>query len=313
MPRWKKNKYGKITDFFQSLFNNAMAHNIYYDHLKEVTIGLYQWLNLPKEIDERFLELTLFEQGHVLFFKDEIMDQYVVTRAALEGKWNIYNIPIRRNAYASNGYQNQKTSKDSIIIYNNNLHTSSEAETLYYADKIGFYDRIIDINVNAQKTPILIKCSENKRLSMKNLYMKYDGNEPVIFADDSMDVSNPIQVLKTDAPFVAPDIYEMKVKYWNEFLTFKGISNVATVKKERMTNDEVYRQLGGSFAARGSGLKMRKQAAKQINEMFGLEIDVIFNEEYQQKVNDAADEIFDPEDGNEPGPDMVERGNVNNE
>ena len=313
MPRWKKNKYGKITDFFQSLFNNAMAHDIYYDHLKEVTIGLYQWLNLPKEIDERFLELTLFEQGHVLFFYDEIMEQYVVTRAALEGKWNIYNIPIRRNAYASNGYQNKKTSKDSIIIYNNNLHTSSEAETLYYADKIGFYDRIIDINVNAQKTPILIKCSENKRLSMKNLYMKYDGNEPVIFADDSMDVSNPIQVLKTDAPFVAPDIYEMKVKYWNEFLTFKGISNVATVKKERMTNDEVYRQLGGSFAARGSGLKMRKQAAKQINEMFGLQIDVIFNEEYQQKVNDAADEIFDPEDGNEPGPDMVERGNVNNE
>ena len=139
---------------------------------------------------------------------------------------------------------------------------------------------------------------------MKNLYMKYEGNEPVIFADDSMDVSNPIQVLKTDAPFVAPDIYELKVKYWNEFLTFKGISNVAQVKKERMTNDEVYRQLGGSFAARGSGLKMRQQAAKQINEMFDLEIDVIFNEDYQIKVNDANDEIFDPEDGNEPGPDM---------
>lgn len=308
MASKNKNRYGKITEFFQSLFNNAVAHDIYYDHLKEVTIGLYQWLNLPKEIDERFLELTLFEQGHVLFFKDEIMDQYVVTKAALEGKWNIYNIPIRRKAYASNGYKNNKTSRDSVIIYNNNLHTSSEAETLYYADKIGFYDRVIDINVNAQKTPILIKCSENKRLSMKNLYMNYAGNEPVIFADDSMDVSNPIQVLKTDAPFVAPDIYEMKVKYWNEFLTFKGVSNVATVKKERMTNDEVYRQLGGSFAARGSGLKMRKQAAQQINEMFGLEIDVIFNEEYQQKVNDAADEIFDPEDGNEPGPDLGEGG-----
>lgn len=295
--RKRKNKFAKITDFFVTLFNNAVAQNVYYDKLKEITISLYTWLNLPPEIDERFLEICLFEQGSCLFFRDEILNEYIVARAAQEGPLNIYNLPIRRQAYASTGYHNDLNIGNSVLIYNNNLRTSSQQETLYYADKLGFYDRIIDVNVNAQKTPIIIKCSENKRLSLKNLFSKYDGNEPVIYADDSLSV-DPLQVLKTDAPFVADQIYEMKVKYWNEFLTFKGVSNINVQKKERLTNDEVYRQLGGSFAARGSGLKMRKQAAKQINDMFGLEIDVIFNEEYQLKVNDEADQIFDPEDGN---------------
>lgn len=292
---FKRKKIGKITDFFVTIFNNAVAHTVYYDKLKEITISLYKWLNLPPEIDARYLELVLFDQGQTVFFYDEIMEEYVVAKVALSGPKNIYNIPDRRRAYAANGYQYRLNSENSVIIYNNNLRQSSEQETLYYADKIGFYDRIIDVNVNAQKTPILIKCSENKRLSLKNLYMKYDGNEPIIWADDSLSV-DPITVLKTDAPFVADQIYEMKVKYWNEFLTFKGISNISVMKKERMTNDEVYRQLGGSFAARGSGLQMRKQAAQMINEMFDLNIDVIFNEEYQMQVNDAADEIVDPQD-----------------
>ena len=127
--------------------------------------------------------------------------------------------------------------------------------------------------------------------------MKYDGNEPMIAADEAIGLDgSSIEVLKTDAPFVADKIYEMKVKYWNEFLTFKGISNVNIASRERMTNDEVYRQLGGSLACRGSGMRMRKEAAKQINGMFGLNIDVVFNEEYQIKVLDAADEIIDPAD-----------------
>lgn len=292
---FKRKKIGKITDFFVTIFNNAVAHGVYYNKLKEITISLYKWLNLPPEIDERYLEMVLFDQGQVVFFFDEIMQEFVVAKTAISGPKNIYNIPTRRKAYAANGYQYNLTIDNSVIIFNNNLLQNSEMETLYYADKIGFYDRIIDINVNAQKTPILIKCSENKRLSLKNLYEKYDGNEPIIWADDSLSV-DPLTVLKTDAPFVADRIYEMKVKYWNEFLTFKGISNVADTKKERMTNDEVYRQLGGSFAARGSGMQMRKQAAKMINKMFNLNIDVVFNEEYQMKVNDVADEIVDPLD-----------------
>ena len=293
----KKNWRNVITNFFSTIFNNAAAYNLYYDRLKEVTVTLYNWLNLPDEIDQRFLELMLYERGKVLFFYDEGLQQYVVMNTNLPGKWDIYNNPIRRDAYANNGYNVTKNKDNSVIIYNNILRTSSESETIYFADKLGFYDRIVDININAQKTPILLKCPENKRLTLKNMWMKYDGNEPMIATDEMIGLDGSgIEVLKTDAPFVADQIYEMKIKYWNEFLTFKGISNVNIASRERMTNDEVYRQLGGSLACRGSGMRMRKEAAKQINKMFGLEIDVVFNEEYQIQVLDAANEIIDPSD-----------------
>lgn len=286
---------GKITYFFQSIFNNAVSYNVYYDKLKEITVTLYKWVNLPEEIDERFLELALFERGQALFFYDDILEQYIVMNMAGVGKWDFYNRPIERRGYASNGAKATRFPDDSVIIYNNVLRTSSENDTLYYAEKFAFYDQIINININAQKTPLFIRCGESERLTLKNLFMKYDGGEPVIFGDKNLSTV-PIEVLKTDAPYVADKIYDMKVKYWNEFLTFKGVSNVNINKKERLTTDEVQRQLGGSIAARGSGLLMRKQAAEAINEKFGLDIDVVFNEDYQLRVEDPEDDLIDEND-----------------
>lgn len=287
--KFKKKNF--LNYFFQSIFNNGWAYNVYYDKLKEITVTLYKWINLPEEIDERFLELSLFERGQVLFFYDDIIEKYIVMNMAGVGKWDLYNRPIERRGYASNGAKAERFSNDSIIIYNNVLRTSSEKETLYYAEKFSFYDQVINININAQKTPLMIRCGEGERLTMKNLFMKYEGGEPIIFGDKNLS-SIPVEVLKTDAPYVADKIYDMKVKYWNEFLTFKGVSNVNINKKERLTTDEVQRQLGGSIAARGSGLLMRKQAADAINQMFGLDIDVVFNEDYQLKVDDPEDELL---------------------
>ena len=249
-------------------------------------------MNLPDEIDARFLELSLFECGEIVFAQDEVTGLYFVMRNVNAGQLDKYDRPIYRRLYANNGLNLERTSADSVIIYNNVLRTSSVPITRYYSDRFHFYDQIVDVNVNAQKTPVLIRCSENERLSVENLYLKYEGGQPIIFGDKALS-NKPIDVLKTDAPFVADKIYDMKVKYWNEFLTFFGVSNVNINKKERLTTDEVNRQLGGAIAARGSGMLARKEACKEINRMFNLDIDVVFNEDYQLKVNDPDDELID--------------------
>lgn len=276
--------------FRASIFKNLYSYNIYDDKLKEIAITLFKWVNLPDEIDERFLELTLFEKGNIVFSKDEDADLYFVMRSANTGEWDLYNRPDRRDLYANTGINLTRDIRNSVIIYNNVLRKSSWDIVKYYAERFYFYDQVIDININAQKTPVLIRCDENERLSVENLYEKYEGGLPVIFGDKNLSAS-PLEVLKTDAPFVAPQIYDMKVKYWNEFLTFFGVSNVNINKKERMTVDEVNRQLGGAIAARGSAMLMRKQACKEINDMFGLNIDVVFNEDYQLRVEDPEDEL----------------------
>ena len=110
--------------------------------------------------------------------------------------------------------------------------------------------------------------------------MQYDGNYPVIFGDSNLDIKS-LSVLKTDAPFVSDKIYDLKVKIWNEALTYLGVSNINSTKKERMITDEVIRNQGGTIASRYSRLESRRIAVKKINKMFGLNITVDYREDFQ--------------------------------
>lgn len=240
---------------------------------------MFEWKNLPPTIDQRFLELTLFTNGMAVFFKDDVMG-YLGLQCMIGGKLNVYNIPTDRQAFATSGYRKRLTEDDSVIIFNNMLHTNSITDVEMYARRLEEIDRTIDVNVRAQKTPVLIKCSENERLSMMNLYKEYDGNSPVIFGDDSLSV-DALSVLRTDAPYMADKLYQLKTQIWNEALTYLGISNVNITKRERLITDEVTRNMGGTIASRYSRLESRRQACDQINAMFGLDIWCDYREDYQ--------------------------------
>ena len=49
--------------------------------------------------------------------------------------------------------------------------------------------------------------------------------------------------------------------------------------KAALITDEVQRNMGGVLASRNSPLEMRREACKQINAMFGLNVDVDFRED----------------------------------
>lgn len=288
------------SNFEESLSMNNYTYMQYAYRLMELSISMFEWKNLPEGVDERFLEMVLFTDGHAVFFKDDELGDYLALQCLINGKLNVYRIPINRRAFAVNGYQKQLTDKDSVIIFNNMLHTNSWLDVKMFAKRLYNLDRIIDVNANAQKTPILIKGSEQQRLTLTNLYKEYDGNAPVIFADKSLDM-NALQVLSTQAPYVADKIYQLKTQIWNEALTYLGISNVSFQKRERMVSDEVTRSQGGTVASRYSRLNARRQACEQINKMFGLNIDCNFREDYQ-----FAEEVMDFTKDNQSG----EKGNI---
>ena len=288
------------TNFEESLSMNNYTYMQYAYRLMELSISMFEWKNLPEGIDERFLEMVLFTDGHAVFFKDDELGDYLALQCLINGKLNVYRIPINRRAFAVNGYQKKLTDKDSVIIFNNMLHTNSWLDVKMFAKRLYNLDRIIDVNANAQKTPILIKGNEQQRLTLTNLYKEYDGNAPVIFADKSLDM-NALQVMSTQAPYVADKIYQLKTQIWNEALTYLGISNVSFQKRERMVSDEVTRSQGGTVASRYSRLNARRQACEQINKMFGLNIECDFREDYQ-----FSEEVMDFTKDNQSG----EHGNI---
>lgn len=268
----------KHTSFEESAITNVTTFDFYADRLTELAISMFEWKNLPDGIDERFLELTLFTDGKAVFFKDEIAEQYACLQVTTDGRLNKYRVPIRRRAYAVNGYNKELTIDNSVIIYNNRLRQPSIRYVNMYAKRLWDLDRTIDVNAKAQKTPIIVQCTEAQRLTLLNLYMAYDGNSPLIFGDKNLDLTG-LKSINTGAPYVADKIYALKTQIWNEALTYLGISNINIQKKERLITDEVTRNQGGTIASRYSRLKARRQACEEINKMFGLNISVSYSED----------------------------------
>lgn len=267
------------TQFGESAYMNNITYMQYYNRLTELALSMFEWKNLPKTVDQRFLEMCLFSDGVCVFFEDEVLG-YLGLRCMIGGQLNVYQIPTDRRAYATNGYQKELDGTNSVIIFNNYLHTNSMLDVEMFSKRLYNLDRAIDVNANAQKTPVLIQCDESQRLTMKNLYKQYEGNEPFIFGSKGLD-ANGLKVLQTGAPYVADKLYDLKTQIWNEALTYLGISNINVVKKERMITDEVSRNQGGTVASRYSRLESRRQACKQINEMFSLNIWVDYREDFQ--------------------------------
>lgn len=278
-------KKKKNQAFHDALMANGATYVQYYNRLMELSMSMFEWNNLPDTVDERYLELGLFSSGCMVFFKDDVIGELALNMT-YQGGFDIYGEPTRRRAYSRyNQFQTTLNKDNSVIIWNNMLRTNSALDVQMFAYRLYNLDRIVDINTNAQKTPVLITCDEKQKLTMKNLYMQYEGNYPVIFGDNNLDIKS-LSVLKTDAPFVSDKIYDLKVKIWNEALTYLGISNINTTKKERMITDEVIRNQGGTIASRYSRLESRRRAVKKINKMFGLNITVDYREDFQSTDNE---------------------------
>lgn len=249
-----------------------------YNILKELYITSFSWENLPNSINPRFLELSLFDYGKVAFFRDEVLG-LVSLKATQVGPLNVYYEPTKIHAFGGNGYQKTITNfSECIIVYNNFVRDVPQYRILQYATRLWNLEQTIDINVHAQKTPVLIKTSKKQELTVKNLYQQYEDYKPVVVVDEGLD-TNSISTVDTKAEFVARDLFDLKKQIWNEALSYIGIENNSAEKNERLTANEVLVSNGLAIASRNSRLKARETSVDRINELFGENIRVKINNE----------------------------------
>ena len=283
MKRPKK----QTAQFYDSLFDALSYQSFYRDRLTDIALSCVKCINLPEEIDPRFLEWCLFYDGMAIFFKEDITEKFVCIQVMPSGQFNMYRIPKERTAYAVNGYQNSDLNEtNSVIIYNNLLRKPSVQDIEIYAKKLTNIDLTLNVNVNAQKTPIAIICDETQRLTFQQLYQNYAGNMPFIFGDKGLNLDN-VKSINTQADYKGEELNKLKTDIWNEALTYLGVSNVQYQKKERINTEEINRSMGGAFASRRSRIKARQNAVDEINKMFGLSIEVDFEDEVDKIDNNG--------------------------
>lgn len=265
--------------FGESATVNNLTYMQYLNRLTELSVSMFEWKNLPPTVDARYLELHLFETGSMVYFNDEVIGNLCLD-CLPSGRLDVYGNPVLRRAYSGyNNYQKLLKESNSVIIWNNYLHTNSILEVKMFAKRLYNLDRIIDVNANAQKTPVLIQGTEQQRLTLKNLYKEFDGNSPFIFGDKNLDL-NSLKCLQTGAPYVCDKLYNLKQMYWNEALTYLGINNTGAQKRERMLAIEGSQAQGGTISSRYSRLQSRREAVEKINAMFGTNIKVNYREDF---------------------------------
>lgn len=253
---------------------NDITYTDYFNRLMLLARSVFQWENLPNGIDEKWIEKYLFYNGCCMFFKDPKFG-YMVTRTVPGGRLNYYDEPTRLRPDATNyiSIKNYKNNEEAILIRNNDIMRPTIDTIQLYAVRLTQIVRTMDVNINAQKTPVLIQGSDKTVLSLKKTYEKFEGNEPFIHGDSNLDITG-LTVLRTDAPIVFDKLEIQKHALFNEAMTFLGINNANMDKRERLVDDEVQANNEQIELSAAVMLKSRQRACDQINALFNEKISV---------------------------------------
>lgn len=252
---------------------NNRTYTDYYYRLMLMAKSIFKWENLPNGIDEKWIEKYLFSLGCCMFYKNKDLGFMVAKCTASD--LNVYDEPVTLtpNATGLIDTKTYKNGKECILIRNNDEMLPTQPTIELYAYRLSEISRTIDININAQKTPVLITGSHKQMLSLKQVYKDWNGFQPVIFGDKNLDIET-LKVMKTDAPIVFDKLQIQKHAIWNEVCTFLGINNANQDKRERLVADEVQANNEQVMMSAQMMLKSRQRACELINELYDLNIKV---------------------------------------
>lgn len=274
----KKNSNYKFTD--SAIVNDATYFD-YLERFKRIALSMFEWVNLPKSMNSRWLERCLYYNGQASLLKHKKYG-FINTNCASSGEINIYGLPTKLNCYSFefqevrdlyvglNPINKKKDTDEAILVLNNweGIPTSQTMELFAY--RLYEAERTADVNIKAQKTPVMVVVNEKQRLLMENLYNQYNGNQPFIFGDNEQLNTDLLKTINTGAPFIADKIMKYKKDIWEEALTFLGINSLVTEKKERLITDEANSNNEVINLNLQSFLAPRLEACKEFNEKFGL-------------------------------------------
>lgn len=285
MSKRIKNDVKNSLGFMCSLYDNVATYNDYLDRMTKICLSIFEWVNLPDTMDQRYLERSLFFNGQAVLLYDDTLG-FINTNTSDNGYLNIYGLPTQLNCYSdSNVFQSYRTrysgliknpedkSNYAILVMNNWNRVPTAYTIQLFAERLTQAQLVCDVNINAQKTPIILLGDDKQKLTLENLYSQYDGSKPIIYGDKDLITNEAFKAIKTDAPFVANDIKTYQQKIWNEFLSFIGVNNIEVEKKERLISGESNANNEFINLNLESYLEPRKKACDEFNKLFGLEGD----------------------------------------
>ena len=326
----KKNVRLDNMKFIDSALSNDDTYFDYLRRMKMVALSMFEW-KLPKGMDSRYLEKTLYYKGWATLIETPEFG-FINTQCSSNGYLNIYGLPSSLHCNTYNGLhwykklytrlgEDEETilrqREEECVLVMNDWEGVPTAFTIeQFAYRMFQSQRTADVNMSSQRTPVMVVCDDKQRLTMENLYSQYDGNQPFIFGNKNAGINaDTLKALRTDSPYICDKVTDYKKEIWNEFLQFLGVNSISIEKKERLITDEANQNNEVINLYLQSRLAPRQKACEQFNELFGLTGDdkievrvrsdlhniiknaesIIFDEKQKLLENDLKDEIITEE------------------
>lgn len=265
------------------LEENLREYNFYFKNYKRLLLSMFEWCNLPNGISARFIEDKLFHNGLLLFFKSKTLGFYVVTQATPIGL-NAYEEPTGYRAYSVNGLNEYVKPSDCVPIWNDMFIESNVANVNFFAKRLSNIQKTVDINLEQLKNPYIISCPEGQKETVKQVMQDKTNGVPYIFTSDDFHDMVKVNVFNLNIQNHTKDLEDVKHGVKNEGLTFFGINNVNVLKRERLVTGEAEQNDEQILINKNSMYKARKKAVEEINEKFGLNIEVCISSQLEQEI-----------------------------
>lgn len=258
------------------MYNNMVYH--YFEELHNLVLSSIEIEGLPDEIEEFFLYDVIFWHGQALFIYDDVLNAYGVTSMSEAGGIDAYGHGFIRYSYATPNYLKQYSKWDSVIFRDRPTGLSYARDIMCYAETLANLWMTREINLNAMKTPVVIKAPKEVNLSYQLMAQDIQNYVPIIKTDNDMDLDR-IQTLDLNAPVIFDKIEEQIHKIKMEALSFIGFDVSAVEKKERVQTADVQQNQEQNFGNRTMRLACYERSCKQANALFGLDLKPRFRTE----------------------------------
>lgn len=275
---------------------NIDTFNQYYKQNSNIALNNFEWQNLPDGLISRRFERFLYFNGTCVFFHDEKLG-YCVLPTTYNGQLDLYFEPTNWQVLGYN-YSKPLNINNSVLIRNNLTLTPTDSDVRFYCNKIADVQRTIDTQLSQLKSPYIIKTNDKKLMSHKNILSRKEDNEIAIFVNGSVGIED-MQIVPTPTAYVIDKLTAYKTKLESELYTLLGFDNLAMEKSERLITTEV--EKNEEITDNGYVnvmLEMRKESCEQINNMFGLNINVKLK---RREENARPDEFYPDIDGDIQG------------
>lgn len=257
--------------------------------LLELAANRFKWINLPDEIDPRFLEMTLATNALALFYNDDKYNAFMTPRATPSGWYNLYDNPTAFTAYGNRFVGKRILAQHCVPIWANYTRTPDLDVIGIYASRFANLDRTIEINSKNARMPKIAAVPEDVKLSMTNFNRQVDeGNSFISLSGGNASMLNLADMITAFDLGINPDTIEklhiVRTRQWSEAMGLLGIDNANQDKKERLVAAEVDANSDQTSMMRHVNLNARQYAADRINKKYGLDIGVAYHTDVD-KVN----------------------------